>query len=73
MTSFTQNLTAADQIARYTVEQRVHDAEHRARVKELRAERRTERRAQRQAARDGFETSISRLPTWALRFAHPVH
>ena len=62
MTSITANLTAADAIARRTIEDRRIQAEQRALV-----------RAARRKARRTAAPVPHQVPAWAFRFLHPVH
>jgi hypothetical protein len=62
MTSFTQNLNAADDIARSTIQDRRRHAEQRALA---RAARRQARRTAAPVAHD--------VPVWAFRFLRPVY
>ena len=61
MTSFTQNLNAADDIARWTIQDRRRQAEQRAVVRAACRARRTPA----PVAHD--------VPAWALRFLRPVY
>jgi hypothetical protein len=60
------NTTAAQQVARYTIDQRVRDAEQRRLARTARAERRTERNPQ-------APTAPAPVPWWGFRFLHPAH
>jgi hypothetical protein len=62
MTSISRNLDAADRLARRTVDERVRDAQERARARAVR------RRTGPLAQPDAHE-----LPAWTFRFLHTVH
>jgi hypothetical protein len=62
MTSFTLNLNAANDIARRTIAERVHDAEQRARAREAR-----------RRARPVAPPRTHDLPAWTFRFLRTVH
>lgn len=69
MDSLTNNLTGAQLVAEQTIADRVGDAQRRAQVHALRVERGAARRA----GHASPDRSPWRLPTWALRLAHPAH
>jgi hypothetical protein len=66
MNTLTSNPTAAQQVARYTIDQRVRDAEHRRVVRAA--------RTRRPAVQDPkpSNTHVS-LPWWTFRFLRPAH
>jgi hypothetical protein len=69
MNSFTSNPTAAQAVARHTIEQRVRDAEERRVARGIREQRRAAARA----ARVYRHEPVSTLPWWAFRFLRPAH
>jgi hypothetical protein len=71
MNTFASNPTAAQMMARQTIQDRVQDAEQRA---QARAVRQARRAAHRQAQVPGLNPTPTRdLPWWAMRFLHPAH
>ena len=69
MNAFTSNPTAAQAVARYTIEERVRDAEQRRTARAIR----DQRRAAARAARVYRHEPVSALPWWAFRFLRPAH
>lgn len=69
MNSYTHNLMAADAVARQLIQERVHDAERRARVRAVRADRRAARQASGSVVRP---PETRDLPWWTFRFLSPV-
>ncbi len=69
MNAFTNNLTAAQQVAEQTIADRVHDAERR---HQARTARREIRAARREALRNAAPVA-HHVPSAAFRFLHPVH
>jgi hypothetical protein len=69
MNTFTNNLTAADTVARQLIQERVQDAERRAQVRAVRAARRAARQAyQPYRPRPVTPPQTRELPWWAFRF-----
>lgn len=69
MNSFTSNPAAAQAVARYTIDDRVRDAEQRRVARAIRDQRRSAARA----ARVYRQEPVSTLPWWAFRFLRPAH
>jgi hypothetical protein len=67
MNILTSNPTAAQQVARQTIDDRVRDAEQRRLARAARAERRTVYNPQ------GRPSPTPPLPWWSMRFLRPAH
>jgi hypothetical protein len=66
--TLTNNVAAAQQMARQTIDERVRQAADRAQVRAIRAERRAVRRS----ARSSVEPQAPDLPWWVVRLLRPV-
>jgi hypothetical protein len=69
MNSLTCNPSAAQSVARYTINERVRDAEERRVARAIR----DQRRAAARAARAYRHEPVNTLPWWAFRFLRPAH
>jgi len=67
MNILTSNPTAAQLVARQTINDRVRDAEQRRVARAVRIQRRTEQDPQ------GPNTTAPTLPWWSFRFLRPAH
>ena len=71
MNAFASNPTAAQMLARQTIQDRVQNGERRAQARAVRSARRA---ARRQAQVPGLMPTPTReLPWWTMRFLHPAH
>ena len=74
MNTFTSNPNAALQVAQYTIDDRVRQAEQRAQAREFRAERRAAKRWARESRRlTAKPQNQYQLPWWAFRYLPLSH